>query len=205
MIQTLMKNWWLLAACGVLDAACAVTSLFALAPDGSLTLRTFAATGTNLLLCRLSLAAGACTVAGALWKSGKSRSWLLALNGAALGLFGFIPPLVWHRRVSFLPFALLLAVAAIGIVVFAWRAAFTLRRHFADRWFLRLTAAAGAGFAVGFLVLGFGGIRLEPQSYLLWMSSWFGFCALCMLALSLRLNSLRIAVHRLANGALPAQ
>ncbi len=35
----------------------------------------------------------------------------------------------------------------------------------------------------------------------LWLSSYFGFSAICMLALALRLNSLRAAIHRMASSA----
>lgn len=45
-MQTLIKNWWLLALCGVLDAIYSVTNLFMRGPDGALTLRTFATRGT---------------------------------------------------------------------------------------------------------------------------------------------------------------
>jgi hypothetical protein len=38
---------------------------------------------------------------------------------------------------------------------------------------------------------------------LLWLSSYFGFSAICMLGLGLRLNSLRAAVHRMAGSPLP--
>ena len=37
----------------------------------------------------------------------------------------------------------------------------------------------------------------------LWLSCYFGFSAICMLGLALRLNSLRAAIHRVAGSALP--
>jgi uncharacterized membrane protein HdeD (DUF308 family) len=42
MIQTLIKNWWLLALCGVLDVIISVVYLIMQDTDGSLTLRTYA-------------------------------------------------------------------------------------------------------------------------------------------------------------------
>jgi hypothetical protein len=60
-------------------------------------------------------------------------------------------------------------------------------------------------FALAFFALGFRWIKLGPGSHsdLLWLSSYFGFSAICMLGLGLRLNSLRAAVHRVASNPLP--
>lgn len=204
MIQTLIKNWWLLALCGVLDAIYSVTNLFMQDPDGSLTLRRFMGVGTVRYMGRLALAAGVCTVAAGIWSSRKGKSWLLALDGLALSAFGLIC-IFWkiNRRLSFLPVALLFVVMAMSIGVFALAIARTLRRHVPDKRFLGLAGAASVGYALAFLALGFRWIRLEPLEYLLWMSSYFGFSAICMLGLALRLNSLRAAIHRMGSGALP--
>jgi hypothetical protein len=47
------------------------------------------------------------------------------------------------------------------------------------------------GFALAFLALGFRWIAIEPGSHadLLWLGSYFGFGAICMLGLALRLHS----------------
>ena len=90
MIQTLIKKWWLLALCGVLEATYAVMNLLMPGPDGFLTLRTFAERGTVLQLGMLALAAGVCTLAASIWNSRMSKSWLLALNGLALSALGLI-------------------------------------------------------------------------------------------------------------------
>jgi uncharacterized membrane protein HdeD (DUF308 family) len=203
MIQTLIQNWWLLALCGVLDAMYAVMNLLMFDPEGSLTLRRWMGPGTVRNLGEIALAAGACTIAAGIWSSGKGKSWLLALNGFALGVFGLIclSPIP-RGRVSFLPFALLFVVMAASIGVFALATARTLRRHVADRWCLDVAGTAAIGFALGFLVLGFRWMRLEPTEFLLWMSSWFAFSALSMMGVALRLNSLRLGIHRIA-GALP--
>jgi hypothetical protein len=80
--------------------------------------------------------------------------------------------------------------------------ALTLRRHIPDKWFLDLADAASIGFALAFFVFGFPWIRLEPLEFLLLMSSYFGFSAIFMLGLGLRLNSVRAAIHRMAGRAL---
>jgi multisubunit Na+/H+ antiporter MnhB subunit len=105
----------------------------------------------------------------------------------------------WSRgRLSFFPVALLFVVMTVSIGVFALATAPALRRHVRDRWALGGAGVASIGFAVGFLTLGFRWIRLEPRAFSLWMSSYFAFCAICMMALGLRLNNLRAAIHRIA-------
>ena len=203
MIQTLIKNWWLLALCGVLDAMYSVTNLVMQGPDGSLTLRRFLGEGTVRYMGELALAAGVCTIAAGVWNSRKGKSWLLALNGLALSAFGLVCTFwIPRSRVSFLPFALLFVVMAMSIGIFALATARTLRRHVPDKWFLGVAGVASIGFALSFFAVGFRWIRLGPVEYLVWMSSYFGFNAICMLGLGLRLNSVRAAVHRVASGAL---
>ncbi len=79
-LQILVKNWWLLALCGVLDAAYAVTNLLTLGPDGSPAFRRFLAPATLRYMSAFSLAAGVCTIAAGVWISGRGKSWPLALN-----------------------------------------------------------------------------------------------------------------------------
>lgn len=198
MVQTLIRNWWLLALCGVLDAIYAVMNLVGRDADGSLVVPGFAAQSTIVLMGRLALAAGVSTVAAGIWSSGKGRSWLLVVNGIALSVYGVVGIFPPKGRVSFLPIALLFVVMAVSIGVFAMATARTLRRHVSDRWVLGVAGAFSISFALGFLVFGLRWIRLEPLEYLLWMSSYFGFSAISMLALGLRLNSVRAAVHRMA-------
>jgi uncharacterized membrane protein HdeD (DUF308 family) len=202
LIQTLIKNWWLLALCGVLDAIFSVVYLVTQAPDGSLTVRKYAVHGTIVFLGKLALAAGACTIAAGLWRSTKGKSWLLVVNGLALSALGLIFNNLTHYRISFRTVALLLVVMAMSVGIFELVTARTLRRHVADEWFLGLAGAASVGFALAFLALGFRWIQLEqPESMFLWLSSYFGYSAICMLALALRLNSLRAAIHRMASSA----
>jgi uncharacterized membrane protein HdeD (DUF308 family) len=126
MIQTLTKNWRLLALCGVLEAIISVICFIMQDADGPLTFQ--ARNGAVLFLGQLALAAGACTIAAGLWRSTKGKCWLLVLNG---------------RMVS-------------------W-----LGRSLGFRW-----------------------IKIEPGSHsdLLWLGSYFGFSAICMLGLALRLH-----------------
>jgi len=191
LIQTLIKNWWLLALCGVVEAILAVMNLSMQDPDGSLTLRVFVPLNTAMLMCWLALAAGVCTIAAGIWRSREGKTWFLVLNGLALSAYGVIPLIFWTRPLSFRLFALLLVVMAISSGVLELATARTLRRHVADKWFLRLAGAASVGFALAFLALGFRWIKLEPASHsvFLWLGSYFGLSAICMLWLALRLNS----------------
>ena len=194
LIQTLIKNWWLLALCGVLDAIFSVVYLVTQAPDGSLTVRKYAVHGTIVFLGKLALAAGACTIAAGLWRSTKGKSWLLVVNGLALSALGLIFNNLTHYRISFRTVALLLVVMAMSVGIFELVTARTLRRHVADEWFLGLAGAASVGFALAFLALGFRWIKLEqPESMFLWLSSYFGFSAICMLGLALLLYKLRLS------------
>jgi asparagine N-glycosylation enzyme membrane subunit Stt3 len=124
------------------------------------------------------------------------------VNGLALSALGLIFNNLTHYRISFRTVALLLVVMAMSVGIFELVTARTLRRHVADEWFLGLAGAASIGFALAFLALGFRWIQLEqPESMFLWLSSYFGYSAICMLALALRLNSLRAAIHRMASSA----
>jgi uncharacterized membrane protein HdeD (DUF308 family) len=192
MIQTLIRNWWLLALCGIADAIYSAGNFLMKDPEVRITVA---------FLGRFALAAGACALAAGIWRSGKGKSWMLVLNGAALSVFGLIS-IFWSRgRLAFLPVALVLVVMAVSLGVFALATAPTLRRHTADQRLLSLVGAASLGFALSFLAVGFRWIRLEqPGLYFIWMSGYFGFSAICMLALGLRLKSLRMSVHRLAAG-----
>lgn len=206
MIQTLIKNWWLLALCGVLDAIYSVTNLLMQGPDGSLTLRQYAVPGTVVFLGKVALAAGACTIAAGIWRSAQGKSWILVLNGLALIALGLIFNGIFGSRISFRTIALLLVVMAMSIGIFEWviKRALRRQRYVADAWFLGLAGAASVGFALAFFAFAFGWIKLGPGPHadFLWFGSYFGFSAICMLGLALRLNSLRGAVHRMASSAL---
>jgi uncharacterized membrane protein HdeD (DUF308 family) len=196
MIQTLRKNWWLLAWCGVLDAIISVIYLimYDAGPDAPLTFHGW--NGVVVFLTGLALATGACTIAAGIWRSAKVKSWPLVLNGLAFSAYGLIP-LVWRGPLSFDLFALLLVVMATMIGILALSIARTLRRHVADEWFFGSLGAGSVGFALAFLALVNRWIQLEHRpfhpSVFLWLCAYFGFSAICMLGLGLRLHTLGLS------------
>jgi uncharacterized membrane protein HdeD (DUF308 family) len=191
LIQTLAKNWWLLALCGVLDAIISVIYLIMQDTDGPLTFHAW--NRTIVLLGKLAVAAGVCAIAAGIWRSTKSRCWLLVLNGLALGALGIICYGFVRYSISFRTIALLVILMAVSIGILEFIAARTLprQRRSADDWFHSLAGVASVGFALAFFALGFGWIKIEPGSHidLLWLGSYFGFSAICMLWLALRLHS----------------
>jgi hypothetical protein len=78
--------------------------------------------------------------------------------------------------------SLLFVVMAVGAGAFALGTARTLRRGAPERWFI--------GFAFSFVAVGFAWVRrVPPYFFWIWMSSYFGFCAIFMLWLALRVHS----------------
>jgi hypothetical protein len=174
----LSKIWWLLALCGVVDAIIATLNLLMMDLDRSV--------GWDMSV--LAIVAGACTIIAAVWNSGRGNSWLLSLHGLALGTFGLIgvSPLV-RGPVSFRPISLLFVLMAVSVGAFAWRTARTLSTAGTDRWFLIVSAMASICFAFSFIAVGFGWVRLTPpHSYWIWMSSYFGLCAIFLLYVGLQ-------------------
>ena len=194
MIRALTKAWWLLALCGALDATLAAANLLMLTPGGSVSLRRFALLDAVWDMGMLALAAGACAIAAGLWNSGRYNSWLLSLHGFALGAFGLISisPLV-RGPLSFRPVSLLFVVMAVSVGVFALGPAHALRSGAPRRWFRSVAGATSIGFAFSFIAVGFDWVRLGPHSFWIWMSSYFGFCAILMLWLALRMHSQRLS------------
>jgi len=186
MFRALSKIWWLLALCGTVDALCAAMNLMMLNPDGSLGWRRFGLPNAVWDMSMLALMAGVCAIAAGLWNSGRGKSWLLSLHGGALGAFGLIgvSPLV-RGPLSFRPVSLLFVLMAVSVGAFAFGSAPTLRSGAPGRWFLRVSGAASIGFALSFIAVGFGGVKLEPHFFWIWMGSYFGLCATFMLYLAL--------------------
>jgi hypothetical protein len=187
LIQTLTKNWWLLVLCGVLEAIMSVVYfiIYNTTPD------TYRGNGVEVFVNRLTLAAGACTIAAGIWRSAKGISWLLVLNGLALSAYGWMA-LFWRGPLSFRFFALLVVVMATSFGMLALAIARTLRRRVADNWFFGLAGTASIGVALAFLALASHWIQLERRlfhpSVFLWFCFYFGFSAICMLGLALRLH-----------------
>jgi uncharacterized membrane protein HdeD (DUF308 family) len=193
MIQTLIKNWWLLALCGVLDAAISVVYLIMQNADGPLTFYTWH--GRVVFLGNLTLAAGACTITAGIWSFRKKKSWLLVLNGLVCSALGAILAF-WTGPLAFRTVALLIVVMAMAIGIYELATARALR-HFAGEWLFGVAGVASIGFALAFLAFVFRWIQLEPGSpaqSLHWLGSYFGFSAICMLGLALHQH--RLAQYR---------
>ena len=124
LIQTLIKNWWLLALCGVLYAIISATYLMHYMQD-----RGFHVRSTIVFLGELALAAGACTITAGIWRSAKGKCWLLVLNGLALGALGLTLTGIFRHSISFGTVALLIILMAMSIGIFELVTARTLRRH----------------------------------------------------------------------------
>ncbi len=186
MIQTLIKNWWLLVLCGVFEAIISIGN-FNHAGQG------FAWKSAILFLGKLTLAAGVCAITAGILRSAKAEYWLLVLNGLALVMLGLIFTGIFGSTIRFRTVALLIIVMAMSLGIFELFTARTLRsqRRIADVWFFDLAGIVSVGFALAFFALGFGWIRLNPSSpgqTLIWIGSYFGFSAICMLVLALRLG-----------------
>lgn len=167
-----------------------VTYLIVQDTDGPLTFHAWK--GAVVFLGKLALAAGACTIAAGIWRSVRGQCWLLVLNGLALSALGLIFYKLTHYRISLRTVELLFVVMAMSIGIHELVTARMLRRHRADEWFPSLAGAASVGFALAFFAVGFRWIKLDPGSHsdLLWFGSYFGFSAICMLGLALRLHGL---------------
>jgi hypothetical protein len=83
---------------------------------------------------------------------------------------------------------------SIGILELVTARTLQRLRHVTVGWFLGLAGVASVGFALAFLALVFGVIQLEGRpfhpSVFLWLCSYFGFSAICMLGLALSMHSL---------------
>ena len=206
MTQSLVKSWWLLALCGVLDALFAVLIVLMGSPDGSPILRTFIhSRDASSRLGVLALAAGICTIAASVWSSRKDNSWLLVLNGLAcssLGLLVTLGATGATRPIAFRTIALVIVIMAMSIGLYELATARTLRGHLIDEWLLGAAGVVSVGFAVAFLAFVLRWIKLDPSPSAQtfdWLGSYFGFTAICMLGLALRLNGLRVHIDRMSS------
>jgi uncharacterized membrane protein HdeD (DUF308 family) len=189
MIQTLTKNWWLLGLCGILSAIMSVIYfiIYKTTPD------VLGGNAIEMFVNKLALAAGVCTIAAGIWRSASGKSWLLLLNGLTLSVYGSMP-LFWRGPLRFDFFARLLVVTALTFGILALAIARTLRRRVADLWLFGLAGAASVCFAFALLALANHWIHLEHRlfrpSLFLWLCVYFGFSAICMWGLALRLHKL---------------
>ena len=186
MIPTLMRKWWLLALCGVLDA---IISVMYLNHAG----RGFATNTAIAFLGYLTLAAGAFAIASGILSLREGRSWLLVLNGLACSALGLILSFGTSRPIAFRTIALLIVVMAMSVGVYELAMARTLRRHLAREWLLGAAGVVSVGFALVFLAFILSWIKLAPSpsgQTFHWLGSYFGFSAICVLGLALHLERL---------------
>ena len=200
MMQTLIKRWWLLALCGVLNAIFSALMFLILSPEGPPMLRIFRQVrSTAAQLGMLALAAGICTIVTGIWSLRKGSSWLLVLNGLAYGVFGLLVRA--NGPVTFRMVALLVVVMALSIGMYELATARTLRGHLAGEWLLGVAGPVSLGFAVVFLAFVLRWLKLDPgpsaQTFN-WLGSYFGFSAICLLGLAALQFRPRVALPRAA-------
>jgi hypothetical protein len=68
-----------------------------------------------------------------------------------------------------------------------------------------VAGVVSVGFAAVFLAFVLRWIKLDPSpsaQTFHWLASYFGFTAICMVGLALRLNGLRVQLHRVSSGKL---
>jgi len=209
MMRTLIRNSWLLALCGVFYAMFSFVILFWLSPDGLPILRSFITPrGMVPLLGILALAAGAGTIAAAIWSSSKGISWFLALNGLACCVLGRLINLGATRPVGFRTIALFVVVMAASIAVHELVVARALRGHPVGEWLLAGAGVVSVAFAAVFLGFALRWIRLEPSpsgQTFYWLGSYFAFSAVCMLGLALRQIRPPAPNYSMSDSALPAR
>ena len=191
MIHTLIKNWWLLALVAILNATFSVTYLIMHDP---ISFRKYAVQNTLVFLGRVALATGVCGIIAGVWRSATGKCWPLVFNGLAFVALGVIFSGVFGPRISLSTVALLVIAMALGVGLLEFAVARTSRRHrrLVDGWLAGLAGTISVGFAVWFLALVFGLIRLEPGSHsdFAWFGSYFGFTAISMFVLAVRLHGL---------------
>jgi hypothetical protein len=160
----------LLTLCAALEAVISITFL----------------THSTALLGVLTLAAAACALAAGFWRASTGKSWLLVLNGLALGALGVIFTSLFRYRVSFRTVALLLGVMALTSGLLALQ------------WSRRLAGAASLSFALALFGLALRWIPLGSAGRpdLIWLGGYFGLSALCMMALVSVPGSTRVPTGR---------
>jgi hypothetical protein len=171
MIRGLISKWWALGLCVAFEAAISIF-YFNYAVYG------IHSSDAVKRLGELTLAAGICTIAACALSATEGKRWLLVLNGlccSSLGLY-----MTFFTRNRFRTMALLIVVMAMSLGAYELVTGGLLRRGIQE-W---LAGAVSVGFALVFLAYVFRWISLDPASPaegILWLGSYFGFSAVCML------------------------
>ncbi len=195
MIETLIKNWWLLFLRGILAFVLAVMTFLILPSVDTFTLRPFALRGMVVLVGMMAVAAGVCTFAAGVWRSGMGKWWLLALEGVIVTVAGVVIIQSSIITMPILIYAVVVLATGAGVIELA--VASTIRRHLSDEWFLGLAGAGSIGFALAFFLIG----PREERVMLIWLGFYSAFSAICILALSFRLRALGSSIKRLEHAA----
>lgn len=197
MMQTLIRNWWLLVIRGVLALLLSVMLFLMLPFAETFTLREFALKGMVVFLGILAVTAGVCTIGAGIWRASSGRWWLLVADGAILSVAGLALIAFDSFRFRTVTYVVVVLATAIGFVELA--TARLLRRHLSDERFLRLEGVGSIAFALAFLY-----IRPEHAGPMfIWLGLYSAFSAICMLGLSLRLRSLQASIHQIAHSVSP--
>jgi|SRR5579864_896693 len=199
MLQTLIKNWWLLLIRGLLALLFSAMAFLMQSSADTFTLREFAMKGMVVFFGMLALVAGACTAAAGIWRATTGKWWLLLCDGTIVSSAGLL--LIFANRFSFWTVTQAVVVLAAAIGIIELMTARSLRRHVPDEWFLALAGVGSLGFAILFLVLK----PQEPRAVFVWLGSYSSFSAFCLLALAFRLRSLRASIQRMAQSVSQSQ
>jgi uncharacterized membrane protein HdeD (DUF308 family) len=198
MIRILINNWWLLALRGVFALLFAMFAFSLRTMIATWVLGAMARAGLVVVFGLLAFAAGVCTIAAAIRGAGTEKSHLLLWDGIAICVGGAVTLLAPRLDLIWLVYTI--AVFAIGVGILELLLARTLRRHLPDEWALAVAGAGSFSFGVYFLVAP----MTETISMLRWLGIYAGFSGVAILALALRLHSLRTSVHELAGHAVLA-
>jgi hypothetical protein len=179
MMQRLIRNWWLLGLCVALETIIAIIYF------------SYAGQHVNrnkiVPVGGLTLAAGVCTIAAGLLRSAEGKRWLLVMNGAACSALGLI--LTFVTAIAFRTIALLMIVMAVSLAAHELAAS---GPRLTRKWLPGTTGLVLVGFATWFLAFVLRWIKLDPTSpgeSLLWLGSYFGFSAICMLGMAADLET----------------
>lgn len=207
MNQHSFKSWPLLALSSIFYAMLSLIVLLVLSPDSPHGLRIFVPNRSTVeQLGLLALAAGICTIAGAVASWGRSRSWILGLNGVACSVLGLMMILSATRPLAFRTIALIIVAGAVTMGMYVLATARTSSAQRAGSWLLAAAGVVAVGFAGAFLGFALRWIPLEPSPSARtfhWLGSFFGFSAICMLGLALRGLRPGTALHRFGTSPLP--